>query len=153
MTGPESGTYATSGHHHQRSTRHDTPEPHFKNILVFRPFRSPKFPRLDKIKQINVYFCHFLTWFNALLTWWVPEDSGSRGEWMPAWYIESRQKEPPPPICGATSAPYPHNFSHRKYRKKFAQEDIIFRTKNTAKSQPTFGWKNFRKFFTGECFG
>ena len=30
--------------------------PHFKNILVFRLFRSPIFPRLDKIKQINVYF-------------------------------------------------------------------------------------------------
>ena len=30
--------------------------PHFKNIFRFCPFLSPIFPRLDKIKQINVYF-------------------------------------------------------------------------------------------------
>lgn len=55
-------------------------------------------------------------------------------------------KRDTPPIGGAASALYPHNFSHRKYRKKFAQEDIIFRTKNTAKSQPALGWKkNFGK--------
>ena len=68
-------------------------------------------------------------------------------------YIESMQKGTPPPIGGAASALYPHNFSHRKYRKKFAQEDIIFRTKNTAKSQPALGWKKFRKKFAGKCFG
>ena len=144
----------TSGHHHQRSTRPHTLTPYFKNILVFRPFRSPKIPRLDKINQEKIHFCHFLPWFDACLTLWVPESPEiAWGKGEPVWYRESIQKEPPPPICGATSAPYPHNFSHRKYRKKFAQEDIVFRTKNTAKSQPTFGWKNFRKFFTGECFG
>ena len=62
-------------------------------------------------------------------------------------------KRDTPPIGGAASALYPHNFSHRKYRKKFAQEDIIFRTKNTAKSQPALGWKKFRKKFAGKCFG
>ena len=30
---------------------------------------------------------------------------------------------------------------------------IIFRTKNTEKSQPAFGWKKFRKIFAGKCFG
>ena len=72
---------------------------------------------------------------------------------MPACYIEGMQKGTPPPIGGAASALYPHNFSHRKYRKKFAQEDIIFRTKNTAKSQPALGWKKFRKKIAGKCFG
>lgn len=62
-------------------------------------------------------------------------------------------KRDTPPYCGATSALYPHNFSHHKNRKKFAQEDIVFRTENTAKSQPTFGWKNFRKFFRGNVSG
>ena len=59
----------------------------------------------------------------------------------------------PPPIGGAASALYPHNFSRHKNRKKFAQEDIIFRTKNTSKSQPALGWKKFRKKFAGKCFG
>ena len=108
----------------------ETPK-HTKNSFTFAPF-----------------------WPDSMPFWpgGVVEDSGSRGEWKPAWYIESRQKEPPPPIGGATRAFYPHNFSHRKYRKKFAQEDIVFRTKNTAKSQPTFGWKKFRKFFYGRMF-
>ena len=35
-------------------------------------------------------------------------------------YIESIQKRTPPPIWGATSALYPHNFSHQKYSKKSA---------------------------------
>ena len=61
-------------------------------------------------------------------------------------------KRDTPPIGGATRALYPHNFSHHKNRKKFAQEDIIFRTENTAKSQPALGWKKFRKKFAGKCF-
>ena len=62
-------------------------------------------------------------------------------------------KRGPPPICGATRAFHPHNFSHHKNRKKFAQEDIIFRTENTAKSQTALGWKKFRKKFAGKCLG
>lgn len=42
-----------------------------------------------------------------------------------------------PPIGGAASAFYPHNFSHQKYRKK----------------SPWLDWKKFRKKFAGKCFG
>ena len=42
-----------------------------------------------------------------------------------------------PPIWGATSAFYPHNFSHQKSRKK----------------SPWPEWKKFRKKFAGKCFG
>lgn len=35
-------------------------------------------------------------------------------------YIESMQQRTPPPIGGAASAFYPHNFSHQKYSKKSA---------------------------------
>ena len=62
-------------------------------------------------------------------------------------------KRATPPIGGAASALYPHNFSHQKYRKKFAQEDIIFRAIKIEKSSPTIGWKKFRKKFAGKCFG
>ena len=34
--------------------------------------------------------------------------------------MESIRKRDTPPIDGATSALYPHNFSHQKSRKKFA---------------------------------
>ena len=51
-------------------------------------------------------------------------------------YLESLQKVTPP-ICGATSALYPHNFSHQKSRKK----------------SPWSDWKKFRKKFVGKCFG
>ena len=110
---------------------------HFKNMFRFRRLLSPKFPRWDKTKQINVYFCHFLPWFDALLTLWGLEEPGSRGEWKPVWYIESIQKEPPPPILGWKKLSTP----------------IIFRAIKIEKSSPTFGWKIFRKFFSGECFG
>ena len=80
------------------------------------------------------------------------EDSGQRMK-AGRFAIYRAYKRDTPPICGATSALHPHNFSHHKNRKKFAQEDIIFRTENIAKSHPAFGWKNFQKFFTGECFG
>ena len=43
----------------------------------------------------------------------------------------------PPPICGATSALHPHNFSHRKYSKKSA----------------CLWLENFSEIFSGECFG
>ena len=56
----------TSGHdksHHQRSTRHPTPAPYFKNILVFRPFRSPKIPRKH---QSTPKIYSFLTYFDLI---------------------------------------------------------------------------------------
>ncbi len=43
----------------------------------------------------------------------------------------------PPPIGGAASAFYPHNFSHQKYSKKSACHWV----------------KKFRKKFVGKCFG
>ena len=52
-------------------------------------------------------------------------------------YRESLQKGTPPPVCGATSALYPHNFSHQKSRKKSPWQD----------------WKKFRKKFARKCFG
>ena len=60
----------------------------------------------------------------------------------------------PPPIAGATSALHPHNFSHHKNRKKFAQEDIIFRTENIEKSQPKglVDVENFSEIFYGRMF-
>ena len=51
--------------------------------------------------------------------------------------LESIRKGTPPPIWGATSAFYPHNFSHQKSRKKSPWQD----------------WKKFRKKFAGKCFG
>ena len=59
--------------------------------------------------------------------------------------MERAHKKGHPPILGATSALYPHNFSHHKNRKKFAQEDIIFRTKNPEKSRLGLIGKNFGK--------
>ena len=168
-----SGPVDTMKHHHQRSTRRYTPAPYFKNMFRFCPFWSPKIPRKHQAPPK----------FHLLLTRlgiFCPDDMqeigwreldvcpnglkfGSRRGWRQrtpgrGWrqaaslYIE-HTKGTPPPICGATSALHPHNFSHHKNRKKFAQEDIIFRTENIAKSHPAFGWKNFQKFFTGECFG
>ena len=50
--------------------------PHFKNIFRFCPFLSPIFPRLDKIKQINVYFCPVFDLFGLKIrSDGVPEDS------------------------------------------------------------------------------
>ena len=72
---------------------------------------------------------------------------------MPLCYMQKGHKRATPPYFGVKKAIYPHNFSRHKNRKKFAQEDIIFRTKNTAKSQPALGWKKFRKKFAGKCFG
>ena len=56
---------------------------------------------------------------------------------MPACYIEGMQKGTPPPLAERQAPSTP----------------IIFRTKNTAKSQPALGWKKFRKKFAGKCFG
>ena len=52
-------------------------------------------------------------------------------------YMESLQKVTTPPIAGATSALYPHNFSLQKSRKK----------------SPWSDWKKFGKQFAGKCFG
>ena len=68
----------------------------------------------------------------------VPEDSGDAGvNVCRLLYSEDAKRATPPPIWGAKTPFTP----------------IIFRTKNTAKSQPAFGWKKFRKKFAGKCFG
>ena len=55
---------------------------------------------------------------------------------MPADIWREPTKKDTPPIWGATSALYPHNFSHQKYSKK----------------SPWSDWKKFRKKFAGKCF-
>ena len=70
----------TSGHHHQRSTRHDTHTPHFKNMFRFRPFRSPRFPRKHQSTPKNY---SFLTYFDLircpfdLVEWWRTPEAGA----------------------------------------------------------------------------
>ena len=68
-------------------------------------------------------------------------------------YMESLQKVTTPPICGATSAFYPHNFSHQKSRKKFAPRNHNFSHQKYRKKSPWSDWKKFRKKFVGKCFG
>ena len=51
---------ATSGHAKRQASDQilsRSPSRHFKNILRFRHFRSPIFPRWDKNEQRNIYFC------------------------------------------------------------------------------------------------
>ena len=91
-----------------------------KYILNFALFGLRKSRENTKAHQKIIHFWPLLPWFDALLTLWVPEESGSRSEWKLVCYIESRQKEPPPPYFGVKKALYPHNFSHHKNRKKFA---------------------------------
>ena len=81
-------------------------------------------------------------WKSAMIG--VPEDSWAMPELMkdggyikPVIVWRAYKKRPPPPIWGATSAFYPHNFSHQKSRKKSPWQD----------------WKKFRKKFAGKCFG
>ena len=68
--------------------------------------------------------------------------------------LKGHKRGTPPPICGATRAFHPHNFSHHKNRKKFAQEDIIFRTENIEKSQPKglVDVEKFSEIFYGRMF-
>ena len=109
-----------------------TKAPQIKNILVFRPLLSPKIPRKHQAPPKNHLL---LPCFDALLTLWSAgglwEQPGSREQ--PGAYKRGH----PPPIWGAARAFYPHNFSHRKYRKK----------------SPWSDWKKFRKKFVGKCFG
>ena len=104
--------------------------PHFKNILVFWPFRSPKLRGVDKNNQINVYFCPFLPCLaENPLRWcdWelleMPELMNAGLLYKAGYYLESIQKGTPPPIWEVPSAFYPHNFSHQKYRKKSPWQD------------------------------
>ena len=62
-------------------------------------------------------------------------------------------RDTPPPICGATSALYPHNFSRHKSRKKFAPRKHNFPHQKYSKKSACLLGKKFRKKFVGKCFG
>ena len=135
---------------------HDTTHQYHisKICLDFAPFGLQNSRENTKAHQKFIHFCPFLPKI-------CPDrlKIDIRRGWRqagrkPLCYMQKGHKRgTPPPIGGAASALYPHNFSRHKNRKKFAQEDIIFRTKNTSKSQPALGWKKFRKKFAGKCFG
>ena len=131
----------TSGHAKRQASRPDF-KPFsfldFKNMFRFRPLLSPIFPRLDKTKQINVYFCPVFDLFGMETCHDGRQPDSGRQNGSPFAICREDIKEgTPPPICGAPSAFYPHNFSHQKYRKK----------------SPWSDWKKFRKKFAGKCFG
>lgn len=124
-TTPRACTPAPSGHGHrpkERATTEAHATPKSKIYLCFCRFRSPIFPMLDKIKQINVYFCPFFALFAGNMPRWEERDSRTLEleQRNALCYIENLQQRTPPPICGAASALYPHNFPHQKYSKKSA---------------------------------
>lgn len=118
-------TSAPSGHAKRQTTSPKpapTLHPHFKNILGFCLFRSPKLRGVDKNNQEKIHFCPFLPLIRCLFVlveWW-------RGLEVPCVNEcrlicgESLQKEPPPPIWGAKTPFTP----------------IIFRTIKIEKSSP-----------------
>ena len=61
------------------------------------------------------------------------------------WYIESLQKGTPPPVGERQECLAPIIFRTKKVEKSSPQENIIFRTKNTAKSRLGLIGKNFGK--------
>ena len=100
-----------------------------KYILDFAPFGLRNSRENTKAHQKIIHFCHFCPDDRQGIGWRVLDVCPDMGR------VEHKRGTPPP-IAGATSALHPHNFSHHKNRKKFAQEDIIFRTENIEKSQP-----------------
>ena len=85
----------------------------------------------------------------ALMVGGKGKDQRTKGD---AGYMVSTGQGPPP-ICGATSALHPHNFSHQKSRKKFAPRKHNFSHQKSRKKSPWQDWKKFRKKFAGKCFG
>lgn len=128
----------TSGHDERQTAGHISacfPSCISKICLDFALCCLRKSRENTKAHQKFIHFCPVLPWFDALLTLWVPEDSGSRSEWKPVWHIESIQKGTPP-LFEERQEPF---------------TPIIFRTENTEKGQPQrTGW--CRKFF-GNFFG
>lgn len=96
-------------------------KPQTQNIFHFCRFWSPKFPR----KHQSTPKKNSLLPLFALIR--CPFDLVSAGgvrkqKRMKACLIYSEHtKRDTPPIGGAASALYPHNFSHQKYSKKSAQ--------------------------------
>ena len=158
---------APGGHAKRQASR---PPPHlfsfldFKNILVFRPFLSPKIPRKHQgTPKKNSFLPCFALIVENLPRWKAgrrtQEGRARQGanegteDKRESGYLESLQKVTTPPICGATSALYPHNFSHQKSRKKFAPRNHNFSHQKYRKKSPWSDWKKFRKKFAGKCFG
>ena len=134
---------ATSGHYHRHhksgwKQHHESPKP--KIYFTFAVFGLRKSRENTKAHQRKIHFCRFSPWFDALLTLWALEESGSRSEWKPVCYIESIQKGTPP-LFAERQEPF---------------TPIIFRTENTEKGQPQrTGWcrKFFGNFFGGNVSG
>ena len=140
----------------------------FKNILGFCLVWSPKIPRKHQStpnKNLFLPLFALFVWKSATMEG-RKEDSesirkaGTRQganegteDKRESGYMESIRKRDTPPICGATSALYPHNFSHQKSRKKFAPRKHNFSHQKYRKKSPWSDWKKFRKKFVGKCFG
>ena len=144
-----------SGHHHRHHKRgwRQHPESHEIQIyLNFCRFWSPNFPRkhqsTPKIYSLLPVFARFCP------EWMQERMKGRDKRGCPAICRRSIKEGIPPPICGATSALYPHNFSRQKYRKKSPQETTIFRAQNTEKSQPKgkVDAEKFSELFFGGMF-
>ena len=148
--GPAPRKPAPSGHAKRRAQPAPPAHhlhPHFKNILGFCPLLSPKIPRKHQATPENhLLLPRFALIVRKFATMEGRKAAGLRSirkpgkagsKCKPVCYMESIQQGTPPPICGATSALYPHNFSHQKSRKK----------------SPWSAWKKFRKKFVGKCFG
>ena len=140
--GSRSAPPAPSGHHHRPKERATTEAPAILKIQIYLKFcrlLSPKIPRkhqsTPKIHLHLPLFAENLPRWTAKLT--TGEDEG-RQDGSPFAICRKGIKEGHPPLFAERQEPF---------------TPIIFRTIKIEKSSPTFGWKNFRKFFTGECFG
>ena len=116
------------GRHNMHHQPHHL-QTHFKNILVFRPFRSPKFPRkhqdTPRKNSFLPLFALFRCLFDLLECWTSLEQEQMNA--LAIWRACSKGHPPPLAERQAPSTP------------------IIFRTKNTAKSRLGLIGKNFGK--------
>ena len=96
-------------------------KPQTQNIFHFCRFWSPKFPRkhqsTPKKNSLLPLFALIRCPFDLVSAGGVWKQGRMKARLI---YSEHTKRATPPPICGATSALYPHNFSHHKNRKKFA---------------------------------
>ena len=111
--------------------------PTFQKYIRFLPFVVSEFSGVRQNRpNKNSFlpcFCPFPPWLYESLPTIGARNAGGFKECRT---LESMQQRTPP-ICGAESAFYPHNFPHQKYRKK----------------SPWSDWKKFRKKLVGKCFG
>ena len=139
--GSRSAPPATSGHHHRHKWRATTEAPapsKLKYILNFALFGLRRSRENTKAHQKIIHFCPVLPKIcpDGLK---IDDQRGWRQAGRkPLCYMQKGYKRGTPPLFAERQEPF---------------TPIIFRTIKIEKSSPTFGWKNFRKFFTGECFG